>query len=112
MLEWEVSLHFWINDRLLGTYFSLNEQNCWLMTCHTISSDDILEAICERTWELEVKHGLRGWDDEVARTLCRETAVEPKILRAEELQTRQDFLSLIEVCEVCTVLRPASNWSS
>jgi hypothetical protein len=26
----------------LGNYFSLNEQNCWLITCQTISSDDIM----------------------------------------------------------------------
>lgn len=24
-----------------GTYLSLKEQNCWLITCHTISSDAI-----------------------------------------------------------------------
>lgn len=27
---------------LVEAYLSLNEQNCWLITCQTISSDDIL----------------------------------------------------------------------
>jgi hypothetical protein len=26
------------------TYLSLNEQNCWLMTCQTISSEDMAEG--------------------------------------------------------------------
>lgn len=26
-------------------YLSLNEQNCWLITCQTISSEDIFEAV-------------------------------------------------------------------
>ncbi len=26
------------------SYLSLKEQNCWLMTCQTISSEDILKA--------------------------------------------------------------------
>jgi len=25
------------------TYLSLNEQNCWLITCQTISSEDMME---------------------------------------------------------------------
>jgi hypothetical protein len=27
----------------MGTHLSLNEQNCWLMTCQTISSDDMVK---------------------------------------------------------------------
>jgi hypothetical protein len=27
------------------TYLSLNEQNCWLMTCQTISSDDMSKDV-------------------------------------------------------------------
>lgn len=28
-------------DEATSTYLSLKEQNCWLITCHTISSDAI-----------------------------------------------------------------------
>ena len=28
-----------------GTNLSLNEQNCWLMTCQTISSEDMVIAL-------------------------------------------------------------------
>lgn len=32
------------------TYFSLNEQNCWLMTCQTISSEDMMNLHRREFW--------------------------------------------------------------
>jgi hypothetical protein len=32
----------------VGTHLSLNEQNCWLMTCQTISSDDMVKGAVVR----------------------------------------------------------------
>ncbi len=55
------------NAKIDTTYFSLNEQNCWFMTCHTISSEDIFNGDREKGRRgSEVGGRLEGWqsDDE------------------------------------------------
>ena len=40
--EKNVSFDLYESDSLIATYLSLKEQNCWLITCQTISSDDMI----------------------------------------------------------------------
>lgn len=40
--EMNVSSDLYESDSLVATYLSLKEQNCWLITCQTISSDDMM----------------------------------------------------------------------
>jgi hypothetical protein len=38
-----VQIRFLLLGLVEGTYLSLKEQNCWLMTCQTISSEDMAD---------------------------------------------------------------------
>ena len=51
--QWPTSLQcVWVVAR---AYFNLYEQNCWFITCHTISSEDITAVLIERKSERNCK---------------------------------------------------------
>lgn len=44
----------------MGAHLSLKAQNCWLMTCQTISSDAMVGVVREERW-WGWRWGLVGW---------------------------------------------------
>lgn len=52
-----------------GTYLSLYEQNCWFITCHTISSDDMLAGAAGSYPRLRASDSPRKWDSNLSRRL-------------------------------------------
>lgn len=70
-----------------GAYLSLKEQNCWLITCQTISSDDIVDE--------DKRNTIRSQREKKRRMIIEfDTVVVVDILEQRKFLTKIELVTL------------------